>query len=285
MRDDPDPGGNLAWARAIAKADALVALSHEVRASAEKRARFKQAAGAYADPRSRASRTTHERERAAEGVAKEMGVEVPVAAQGQTPVEPVEATASSPLPRSTAKHTAKTGTLGTSASFKSDGSDASVGDSATAGTAGGGTAGGSAPQSLRKQSANLKPQKQNSGDVLDMWDEKGNIRVAKALADTANPSDVDPSSTEVSITPDQYRLLYLISRLQSVSFEAPRKVGSIELTRNEISTGGGGSPKAAGTAGVGPMLPKMPSKMMYEKFLQDKMDPEKYNLSKDGDIK
>ena len=65
MRDDPDPGGNLAWARAIAKADALVALSHEVRASAEKRARFKQAAGAYADPRSRASRTTHERERAA----------------------------------------------------------------------------------------------------------------------------------------------------------------------------------------------------------------------------
>lgn len=242
MRDDPDPGGNLAWARAIAKADALVALSHEVRASAEKRARFKQAAGAYADPRSRASRTTHERERAAEGVAKEMGVEVPVAAQGQTPAEPVEATASSPLPRSTAKHTAKTGTLGTSASFKSDGSDASVGDSATAGTAGGGTAGGSAPQSLRKQSANLKPQKQNSGDVLDMWDEKGNIRVAKALADTANPSDVDPSSTEVSITPDQYRLLYLISRLQSVSFEAPRKVGSIELTRNEISTGGGGSP-------------------------------------------
>ena len=237
MRDDPDPGGNLAWARAIAKADALVALSHEVRASAEKRARFKQAAGAYADPRSRASRTTHERERAAEGVAKEMGVEVPVAAQGQTPAEPVEATASSPLPRSTAKHTAKTGTLGTSASFKSDGSDASVGDSATAGTAGGG-----APQSSRKQSAILKPQKQNSGDVLDMWDEKGNIRVAKALADTPNPSDVDPSSKEVSITPDQYRLLYLISRLQSVSFEAPRKMGSIELTRNEISTGGGGSP-------------------------------------------
>ena len=78
---DPDPDGNLAWARAIAKADALVALSHEVRASAEKRSRFKQAAGAYADPRSRASRTTHERERAAEGVAKEMGVEVPVAAQ------------------------------------------------------------------------------------------------------------------------------------------------------------------------------------------------------------
>lgn len=33
------------------------------------------------------------------------------------------------------------------------------------------------------------------------------------------------------------------------------------------------------------MLPKMPSKMMYEKFLQDKMDPEKYNLSKEGDIK
>ena len=233
---DPDPDGNLAWARAIAKADALVALSHEVRASAEKRSRFKQAAGAYADPRSRASRTTHERERAAEGVAKEMGVEVPVAAQ-TTPAEPVEETASTPAPRSTAKHTAKTGTLGKSASFKSDGSDASVGDSA------GGTAGGR--RSLRKPPANLKPQKR--GDVLDMWDEKGNIRVAKALTDTTEPSEVDPSSTEVSITPDQYRLLYLISRLQSVSFEAPKKVGSIELTRNEISSGGG-SPSRTSSA-------------------------------------
>ena len=89
MRDDPDPDGKLAWARAVAKADALVALSHEVRASAEKRARFKQAAGAYADPRSRASRTQHERERAAEGVAKEMGVEVPLAIQ-TTAVPPAE---------------------------------------------------------------------------------------------------------------------------------------------------------------------------------------------------
>jgi len=245
MRDDPDPDGKLAWARAVAKADALVALSHEVRASAEKRARFKQAAGAYADPRSRASRTQHERERAAEGVAKEMGVEVPAARETTTAVPPaeeaLEATASTPV---VSKPTAKPETLGKSASSRSDRSDASVGDSA-GGTAGGGDTAGAPRRSLKPPSANHKPHK--SGDVLDMWDEKGNIRVAKALADTANPAEVDPSSTEVSITPDQYRLLYLISRLQSVSFEAPRKVGSIELTRNEISRGGG-SPSRTSSA-------------------------------------
>mmetsp|Transcript_13671 Transcript_13671/g.61388 ORF Transcript_13671/g.61388 Transcript_13671/m.61388 type:complete len:205 (+) Transcript_13671:310-924(+) len=142
MRDDPDPDGKLAWARAVAKADALVALSHEVRASAEKRARFKQAAGAYADPRSRASRTQHERERAAEGVAKEMGVEVPAARETTTAVPPaeeaLEATASTPV---VSKPTAEPETLGKSASSRSDRSDASVGNSA-GGTAGGGERGG-----------------------------------------------------------------------------------------------------------------------------------------------
>ena len=33
------------------------------------------------------------------------------------------------------------------------------------------------------------------------------------------------------------------------------------------------------------MLPKMPGKMLYEKYLQDKIDPAKYNLSKEGDVK
>ena len=52
----------------------------------------------------------------------------------------------------------------------------------------------------------------------------------------------------VSITPDRYRLLYLITGTIGV-VEAPKKVGSIELTRNEISSGGG-SPSRTSSAGT-----------------------------------
>ena len=77
---EPDPEIQEMWAKAVKKADALIALSESV----EKRARFKQAAGAYADSRSRASKTPQQRERAAVNVAKDLGVDVPAASPDTT---------------------------------------------------------------------------------------------------------------------------------------------------------------------------------------------------------
>ena len=210
---EPDPEIQEMWAKAVKKADALVALSESV----EKRARFKQAAGAYADSRSRASKTPQQRERAAVNVAKDLGVDVPAASPDTT--SPAAADT-----QTTETNTPKPAALDRSASTKSDRSDAS---------SGGNRVDKSQMSNRPKSQKTPKPAVDNSGDVLGMWDEKGNIRVAKALSD----KHTDKNPHEVTLTQDQYKLLYLISRLQSVSFDPPparRRGLRVELTRNEL---------------------------------------------------
>ena len=211
---EPDPEIQEMWAKAVKKADALIALSESV----EKRARFKQAAGAYADSRSRASKTPQQRERAAVNVAKDLGVDVPAASPDTT------SPAAADTQTTTETNTPKPAALDRSASTKSDRSDAS---------SGGNRVDKSQMSNRPKSQKTPKPAVDNSGDVLGMWDEKGNIRVAKALSD----KHTDKNPHEVTLTQDQYKLLYLISRLQSVSFDPPparRRGVRTELTRNEL---------------------------------------------------
>ena len=143
---EPDPEIQEMWAKAVKKADALIALSESV----EKRARFKQAAGAYADSRSRASKTPQQRERAAVNVAKDLGVDVPAASPDTT--SPAAADM-----QTTETNTPKPAALDRSASTKSDRSDAS---------SGGNRVDKSQMSNRPKSQKTPKPAVDNSGDVL-----------------------------------------------------------------------------------------------------------------------
>lgn len=88
-------------------------------------------------------------------------------------------------------------------------------------------------------SGDLERQRSSSSVVDSIWDEHGNVKIGVALSGAAELLAAHSGDSNVllaakkplDITQDQYRLMYLISRLQNVKFE-PK-------TTKPVETGGG----------------------------------------------